>query len=295
MGKSDSAIFRDMKQIFDYIDYRRFLADYYQEKKSTVKYFSYRYFAQKIGVNSPSFLKHVIDGERNLTPQMAERFSKALSLSPKEKKYFRSLVQFNQARTSIEKQEYYATLKSMVSGISEAVLNSVQFDFYGEWYIPVIRELISLYNCGDNFSEIASKIRPNIEPVQARNAIALLLRLGLIKRLEDGTYQQTSAAIVADGTVTSLAIRSFMHTMIDKSKMALDTLDKKIRHISGITMGVSSEGYGLIAEEIEAFKDRVKVIVNNDRNSNRIYQMCISLFPVSEELAVQTKELPEGE
>jgi uncharacterized protein (TIGR02147 family) len=284
-----------MKQIFDYIDYRRFLADYYQEKKSTVKYFSYRYFAQKIGVNSPSFLKHVIDGERNLTPQMAERFSKALSLSPKEKKYFRSLVQFNQARTSIEKQEYYATLKSMVSGISEAVLNSVQFDFYGEWYIPVIRELISLYNCGDNFSEIASKIRPNIEPVQARNAIALLLRLGLIKRLEDGTYQQTSAAIVADGTVTSLAIRSFMHTMIDKSKMALDTLDKKIRHISGITMGVSSEGYGLIAEEIEAFKDRVKVIVNNDRNSNRIYQMCISLFPVSEELAVQTKELPEGE
>jgi uncharacterized protein (TIGR02147 family) len=295
MGKSDSAIFRDMKQIFDYIDYRRFLADYYQEKKSTVKYFSYRYFAQKIGVNSPSFLKHVIDGERNLTPQMAERFSKALSLSPKEKKYFRSLVQFNQARTSIEKQEYYAALKSMVSGISEAVLNSVQFDFYGEWYIPVIRELISLYNFGDNFSDIASKIRPSIEPVQARNAISLLLKLGLVKRLEDGTYQQTSTAIVADGTVTSLAIRSFMHTMIDKSKMALDTIDKKIRHISGITMGVSVEGYGLIAEEIEAFKDRVKVIVNNDRNSNRIYQMCISLFPVSEELAVQTKELPEGE
>jgi uncharacterized protein (TIGR02147 family) len=183
----------------------------------------------------------------------------------------------------------------MVSGISEAVLNSVQFDFYGEWYIPVIRELISLYNFGDNFSDIASKIRPSIEPVQARNAISLLLKLGLVKRLEDGTYQQTSTAIVADGTVTSLAIRSFMHTMIDKSKMALDTIDKKIRHISGITMGVSVEGYGLIAEEIEAFKDRVKVIVNNDRNSNRIYQMCISLFPVSEELAVQTKELPEGE
>lgn len=284
-----------MKPIFEYIDYRRFLADFYQEKKSTVRYFSYRYFAQKIGVNSPSFLKHVIDGERNLTPQMTERFSKALSLGPREKKYFRLLVLFNQARTSTEKQENYAALKSMVSGISEAVLNSFQFDFYGEWYIPVIRELICLYNFKDDYVQIASKVRPSIEPVQARNAIQLLLKLGLVKRLETGIYQQTSPAIVADSSVTSIAIRSFMHTMIDKSRLALDTLDKKVRHISGITLGVSSEGYGLIADEIEAFKDRVKVIVNNDRNSNRIYQMCISLFPVSEELAVQIKELPEGE
>ncbi len=277
--------------IFEFIDYRRYLAEYYQNKKKTARYFSYRYFSQKIGINSPSFLKHVIDGQRNLTPQMTERFAKALGLSPKEKKFFYNLVLFNQATTSVEKQEYYAVLRSMISGIKESVLNADQYDFYSTWYTPVIRELICLYDFKDNYELMASVLKPKIDESQARAAVNLLLRLKLVEKLDNGNYKQTASAIVADDSVSSLAIKNFTRNMLEQSKTALDTICKNNRHISGITMGISPEAYELLTAEIEAFKDRVKFIVNNDSKSSRIYQMNISLFPVSEDLqTVDTRE-----
>lgn len=273
-----------MLSVFDFIDYRKYLAEYYQNKKKTARYFSYRYFSQKLGINSPSFLKHVIDGQRNLTPQMTERFAKALGLSPRENKFFYNLVLFNQATTSVEKQEYYAVLRSMISGIRESVLNAYQYDFYSNWYTPVIRELICLCDFKDNYDLMASVLKPKIEAAQAKAAVNLLLKLKLVERLENGRFKQISSAIVVDNPVSSLAIKAFTRNMLDQSKTALDTIDRNIRHISGITMGISPEAYELLTTEIEAFKDRVKFIVNNDNKSSRIYQMNISLFPVSEDL-----------
>ena len=282
-----------MKAIFEYIDYRKYLADYYQSKKENAHYFSYRYFAQKIRVNSPSFLKHVIDGQRNLTRQMAERFCKALGLSSKEKIYFCNLVLFNQAKTSAEKQEHYSVLRSMAGLVKESVLTSDQFEYFSTWYTPVLRELICLHDFKNDYQAIASMLSPPIEPSQSKAAIDLLLRLKLVEIQNDGSYRQTSAAVVVDSSVKSVAVRSFTRAMIDLSKTALDTFDRKIRHISGITMGISPETYDILAAEIEAFKDRIKIIVNQDTTSNRIYQFTVSLFPLSEPVKRESTD-PRG-
>ncbi|MGE5671460.1 MAG: TIGR02147 family protein, partial [Fibrobacterota bacterium] len=77
-------------------------------------------------------------------------------------------------------------------------------------------------------------------------------------------------------------------TMIDHSKTSLDTIDRNNRHISGITMGVSRETYEIITKEIEAFKDRLKIIVNNDNTADRIYQLNVALFPISKIIEEET-------
>lgn len=273
-----------MKPIFEFIDYRKFLAEYYREKKETSSYFSYRYFSQKISINSPSFLKHVIDGKRNLTPKMVERFSKALAFSPREARYFRNLVLFNQAKTSGEKQEHYAILRSMAGIVKESVLNIDQYDYFANWYTPVIRELVCMNDFGDNYQRIAAVLSPPIKPVEAKNAVKLLLKMGLLEKKENNSYKQSNSAITADSSITSLAVRSFTRAMLEHSKAALDRFEKNVRHVSGITMGISPEAYDVLAAEIEAFKDRIKVIVNRDVEGSRIYQFNLSLFPLSNDI-----------
>ena len=86
-----------MEKVFTYIDYRKFLLDYYNEKKATTHFFSYRYFFNKASIKSPVFLKQVIEGERNLTLQTIDKFIGALNLNKKEATFFRHLVQFNQS------------------------------------------------------------------------------------------------------------------------------------------------------------------------------------------------------
>ena len=85
-----------MKSVLSYIDYRRYLRDFYEEKKHTTHFFSTRYFAQKAGLSSPSFLREVITGKKNLGKQSVDKFIRALELTGKEARFFKYLVFFNQ-------------------------------------------------------------------------------------------------------------------------------------------------------------------------------------------------------
>jgi uncharacterized protein (TIGR02147 family) len=286
-SEANCLIFSYMKSIFEFIDYRKFLGYYYEEQKKKTRFFSYRYFARKAGINSPSFLKHVIDGKRRLTRPVIDKFCSALSLNAKESLYFRNLVFFNQAKTSEEKREHYAVLRSMAGGVKESVLNADQYDYFANWYTSVIRELVCLHDFKDDYTEIAAALRPQILPSEAKKALGLLLRLGLVKRKPDGSYNQTDPALLADSSITSLAVRSFTQSMVDHTKNALYAFNKNERHISGMTIGISPETYAVLAAEIEAFKDRVKIIVTQDREGSRIYQLNCSLFPLSTDLRTQ--------
>jgi uncharacterized protein (TIGR02147 family) len=283
-----------MKAIFEFIDYRKFLAHYYDAQKKKTRYFSYRFFAKKAGINSPSFLKHVIDGKRRLTRSVIDKFCIAIGLNAKESVYFRNLVLFNQAKMSEEKQEHYAVLRSMTGGVKESVLNADQYDYFSNWYTPVIREIVCLHDFKDDFARIASALRPQILPSEAKKALGLLLRLGLVKRKSDGAYCQSNPALLADSSIASLAVRSFTRSMIDHSREALYAFDKSERHVSGMTIGISPETYAVLAAEIEAFKDRVKIIVTQDKESSRIYQLNCSLFPLSADLRIGAQENGNG-
>lgn len=270
-----------MKEVFQFLDYRKFLEFFYQEQKRSKRNFSYRYFAQKAGITSPSFLKAVTEGKRNLSSKSIEQFCKAIDFKAKEARYFTHLVLFNQSKTAMEKQEYYAVLRSMSDTIQEDTLKSEQYGYYDKWYTSVLRELICLYDFQDNYELIANTVLPPITNVEAKKSIELLLRLSLIVRNADGSYQQIRTAIKADGSMSSLSVRNFMDTMLDHARQALHGMDRSERHISSITLGISPVAYATLLGEIQAFKDRVKAIVNKDEEGTRVYHLNLGLFPGS--------------
>src|ERR1700755_1809203 len=96
--------------VFAYLDFRAFLRDHYAARKASGRGFSYRSFSRKAGLKSPNYLKLVIDGERNLSPDMAERFARACGLKDDEQRYFVDLVAFGQAATLSERNQHYARL-----------------------------------------------------------------------------------------------------------------------------------------------------------------------------------------
>lgn len=270
-----------MKTIFEYIDYRQYLKDYYTSSKEKRSYFSYRYFSRQAGVKSPVFLKLVIDGKRGLTGKMVEKFAHALKLNVKEATCFRHLVFFNQAKTAPEKQEHYLVLKSMADHVSEHVIGATLYDFYDKWYISVVRELVTLHDFKDNYAKMGAAVVPAITPAQARDAVEFLLKADLIARNEDGTYRQTKTAITTGQEVTSIAVRNFNRAMVQLAEKSLDSVPAARRHVSGVTMGISPECYNVLVAEINAFKDRVISIVNSDDHAAKVYQLNVQLFPLS--------------
>jgi uncharacterized protein (TIGR02147 family) len=277
-------IFNAMKAIFKYIDYRHYLADFYAGKKSTTRHFSYRYFAHRAGIKSPVFLKQVIVGKRNLTRTMIEKFVAAIGLNKREAVFFRQLVQFNQAKTASEKQETYGVLLSMIEYVKERQLSGDHYRYFDKWYHSVIRELVCLRNFGDDFNAIARAVTPRIKPGEAEKSLRLLLRLNLVEKQKDGTCRQTDSAIASSDDMVALARRSFNSEMLRMAIAANETLPPSERNVSGITMGISRSCYDILLAEMTAFKERVKAIVNQDKASDRVYQLNLQLFPLSKEL-----------
>jgi uncharacterized protein (TIGR02147 family) len=269
-----------MKPVFQYIDYRLFLRDYYEEKKATTRHFSYRYFCGRAGISSPVFLKLVIEGKSNISMEMSDKFSKALGLNKQESRFFKHLVMFNQAGNADEKQDHYAILVTMSNNVSRHVLGSEQFEYLRKWHSVVIRELICQRDYKDDFRALAASVVPRIPKRDAEYSVRLLLRLGLIVRQDDGRYRQVDRALATNREVAGPAIRAFNKTMIDLAKQSVDTIENTERNVSGMTVGVSRASYDVLCAEIEAFKDRIAAIVHNGVEADRVYQLNMQLFPV---------------
>jgi hypothetical protein len=96
--------------VFAYLDYRAFLRDYYRARKAAGRGFSYRSFSRRAELRSPNYLKLVIDGDRNLSADMARRFAAACGLQGEAQRYFSDLVAFCQAQAVAERNKYRARL-----------------------------------------------------------------------------------------------------------------------------------------------------------------------------------------
>lgn len=270
-----------MKSIFSYIDYRKYIAEYFVVMKKTQESFSYRYFSLKAGIASPSFVKMVIDGKRNIGNKFIENFAKGLKLNKKESEFFRHLVLFDQATTVADKHEQYRKIRALKESLQIKNISYEQSDYFATWYNPVVRELITIYDFQDDFEKIARSICPPIKTNQARGSVNLLLRLKLVEKQADGTYIQKDLSVINNEKEDLMAIRHFNREMHQLSFRAMDEFPINKRNVSGMTVGISSAMYDVICEEISSFKERIADLVSMDHDSNSVYQMNIQLFPLS--------------
>ena len=98
-----------MKSVFEYLDYRNFLKDFYEERKGRQGFFSYRYFGDKVGID-PSYLLKVLLKSRHLSEASIARVSSFCGHSDTETEYFTTLVHFAKARSQSESKLLFEKL-----------------------------------------------------------------------------------------------------------------------------------------------------------------------------------------
>lgn len=273
-----------METIFRYIDYRQFLRDYYSYKKKESAVFSYRWFAQRAGLSSSGLYQRVTKGVRNLSSKAIEQFIIGLELTDKEAAFFRVLVAFNQAKTAREKQHYYTMMLERADFVKEHQLAVDEYVYLSKWFLPVLRELVTMYRFEGDYAVLATQIEPPITRTEAENGVALLCRLGFIEKQKNGLYEQRDSAIAtgeSNEEMLQLACRSFNSTMLEHARNSLQTQPVDKRFASGITMGISHEAYDTIIQEFQAFRERVVSIVERDKETEKVCHMSFQLFPVS--------------
>ena len=273
--------------IFDYTDYRKYLADYYSLQKIVNPAFSYRYFAKKAGINSSGFYKELIDGKRSLSRSLILKFSGAIRHSKKEADYFENMVYFSEASTVEEQKLYFNKMMSHYESKAYRLLGE-QYEYFSRWYYIVVRELISFVRLKDDFRSLARMLNPPIREDQARKAIYILEKLGLIEKDSEGYYTRTSSVITTgypsdDTGVNLLNIINFQKEMLTMAHNAYDRHSFKKMDMSTLTLSVSEHTFLAMKEEIANFRKKLLSMAEKDDHPDRIYQLCHYFFPVTRE------------
>jgi uncharacterized protein (TIGR02147 family) len=274
-----------MPDIFTYTDYRTFLADYYCNHKAENPAFSYQLLSDKAGFSNKGFLFNVITGKKNLSKSSAVKLAQAFRLSAKEADYFENLVSFNQAKNLRERNYFFDKINAIKSNrLGAATVRETrkeQYDYYAAWYISVVRSLIDMHPFRDDYRWLAKNVYPPIKPKEAKRAVMLLEKLGMIQKQKDGFYKVADKTITAGKEIVQLGLLNFHLQATELAKKALRELPKDRRNISGLTLGISKKTYEAMCNEIGEFQSKLLAKAEADGEADNVYQINFHFFPVS--------------
>jgi uncharacterized protein (TIGR02147 family) len=269
-----------MADIFTYLDYRRYLQDSIEERQRLQPRFSLRLISQRMGIRSMGFLSMVLSGKRNISEKLIIALGKIFKLNKKEQQYFRSLVYFNQAQTHVEKDLHYRQLLSYQSGPVRTVTRD-KYEFYDKWYYAALRELVALYDITDDCDEVGKLLTPPCKSSEVKTALAVLERLGFIKKNDRGVYQRVSAIITSGRTAHALEIQNFQITTLELAKRAFDLFTKEQRELSTLTMSIDGAALDVIKGKLSNLRAEIMELARSVQRPDQVFQLNMQLFPLS--------------
>ena len=271
-----------LPSVFAYLDYRRFLSDWYDAKKKVNPRFSHRAFVRRTGQRSPSLLADVIAGRRNLTAAGLEGFQRALGLDRTAARFFRLLVQLDQAETPAEKNAVWTDITASKRFRESRRLEGDSFRYLSTWYLPAIRELANRADFRDDPAWIARQLRPPIRTKEAADALATLFDLELLVRDEQGQITHGGGSVVTPSEVTGLAVHNYHDGMLVRAREAVVRVPPAERHFVAVTVTVPPSLVPALKEELNAMQARIlELCSGTELPADQVMQFNLHFFPLS--------------
>ncbi|MBO7412418.1 MAG: TIGR02147 family protein [Fibrobacter sp.] len=271
-----------MKDIIEYTDYRKFIQDYYDERKRCSA-FTWRQFAHDAGFSSPVYLKYVCEGKKNLSVNVAGSVANAMGLAGFENTYFVLMVSYAHAKSDKARRAAFEERCALAHAHKVHVLGSEEFDYFKSWKNPLLRELAP-HMPGAKPLEMARACKQHITAAEVSETLDFLVKMNLLKRDKNGNYHQTDKS-VSMGSVDAVpvAAREMQRQMGELAVKAVD-LPLSERDMSGLILGLTRDAYERIRKELAECRRRVVAIATEIDDAERVYRLNLQLFPMSENL-----------
>jgi uncharacterized protein (TIGR02147 family) len=269
-----------MPSIYNYLNYREYLRDYFVEQKQLQKQLTHRAILKKMGITSTGFLSNVISGKKNLNEEMSVKLGKILNLAARERRYLKNMVEYTQARSLEEKKKHLDRLLAMrKTGLAK--MSEVQFSIFSKWYYVYIRDMLCFMNFSGDYGALAQRLDPPVKPEEAETAVRDLERLGFITKDKDGFYRPVDNLITTGDEAHSVQLAAFQLTTMDMAKRSLEKHPADKRDISFVSLTLSPESFAQVKSEVQMFRKKLLLIARQEEKADRVYQCNIQLFPVT--------------
>ena len=268
--------------VFDYLDYRKFLADFYAAKKARRGSFSMQVMALKAGMDTSNLAK-ALAGKRHIPPSAIARFREVCGFGEDEQTHFARLVAWQKARDPAKaKAVFERIVKSQRA--RPHIVDGRKYDYYSRWYyiaVYTLLECMDFRGTPREYRALATRLNPALTLEEARESVDLLLQLGLVAVDDAGRHVPVQKSISTGERWKSYAVEKFQAETLDLSKRSLEAIPKEERDISTLTFSATREELETLKKLTKDYRRSIVELISSGKGGGRVYQMNLQLFPLS--------------
>lgn len=274
-----------------YTDYRQYLRDFYefkrQQTRTSLRPYSYATFAASADIKSPNYLKLIIDGQRNLSREMALKFARALSLNRDEIEEFVALVDFTQATEPLERNRYLKVLADLRvrQQLRAGEINAETWAKVPSWVTWVLYALTEQKDVRYEPDSLFEILRGKARPEELRRSMERLFESGeLVKHPETGEVLKGRELMSGSENVPVALVRKLQAELIYLGLESLFQDGPQDREFGAQTLALTEAEFEQLKFELRQIRKRWAKDVSVARKTgkgDRVFQLNIQLFPVT--------------
>jgi transcriptional regulator with XRE-family HTH domain len=245
-----------LENLEEYSSFETLLNEVYLEKRGKNQSYSLRAFAKKLDIDV-GYLSRVMAGKRRLGRKAAKKILLALD------------VPLSRMPKFICEGE---------AGLDSRKLTKSEFKPLSRWYFFATLELL-LIEPQLTREELAKRF--NISIVEMRAALDVLISGGYLSEHEDGFTVELKSSEWFSSEDTTMEKRNFQRQILEKSIEGLSKFDLVDRENSSMIISMDSDLVPEVKEKIHQFIDDLKEFINTNGTKSEVYQVAISLTPLS--------------
>jgi uncharacterized protein (TIGR02147 family) len=268
-----------MRSVFDYLDYRAYLKDAYEERKSERSFYSYRVMAQSLGMY-PSNLFGILHGKGHLPTRCLPRAVEVLGLSGRAAEYFQLLVSQSRERSTKARADIMEKAIAL-RDVSRRSLEERELEYFGHWWTAVVRATLDLTAGRAEPEELASCLVPPVGAAEVRASVELLSELGLVKKASSGRLLPAEAHLTAGGKSKSIAVHAFQKQIQTLASESLDRFGPEERDVSTLTLSMGEQAFQEIRELLRECRRQIQKTVEESTSPDRVMHLSMAFFPAA--------------
>ncbi len=268
-----------MLDLYSYDDYRLFLKQYQEERRSKHAWYSTRYMASKIGIDPGYFVK-ILQGKAPLPERFVEPLCELLGFPKKEQAYFLELVAFSRAKSAKQIEESYQKLLAM-RDVELHTLEHDQYEYYSHWHHTAIRAISEILDFREDYARLGKSLSPPISAKMANASVELLARLGLLVKNELGSWCPAQQFITSGAQWKSLAVRAFQQEMFRLAMESLDRHAPSMRDMSTVTITLKEKDIPEVQARVAQFRKELLQWIGEQKDEDMVVQVNLQVFPLS--------------
>jgi uncharacterized protein (TIGR02147 family) len=282
----------ELPTLSDYLDFRKYLADYYSYRreisKKDLRPYTYAVFSAGANIKSPNYLKMIVEGRRNLSDDMIGKFSKALGLNKEQGEEFRLMVSFGQATDSAERNMYLKELNEfrVNAKLKSGEISRSTWEKVPSWVAWVLYSMIDQEGADFRLPRLREHLRGKASDHEIEEALRSLINSGEVV-VDDVTGRPQKARSLMENAedVPVALVRKLQAELMSLGLESLFRDAPTEREFGTLTVSMTKSEFEDLRFQLRKLRKETQknnAVRRATSKGERVYQLNLQLFPVTD-------------